>query len=138
MNETMKSLVSILAVVLLLCGCSKEERKSPSTTDKEATEETDTPLTPEENLSTSLVQGILGIEDDPDLESFIEDQLYPELKGSKAITMERLSASIFMIEFESNGQMRSYILRKFYDPQKDEYYFEKTVSENEVKKQFLK
>jgi hypothetical protein len=120
-------------------GCGKgEEKNTNESTSKTEAQDQDTSLTPEEIFSATLVQGIVGEEDDPDLEAFLEEDLYGELKNSKAVTMDRISSSMYVIEYENLGQMKSYLIRKYYNPQKDEYYFEKTASDLDVKKHFLK
>jgi hypothetical protein len=120
-------------------GCGKgEEKNTNESTSKTEAQDQDTSLTPEEIFSATLVQGIVGEEDDPDLEAFLEEDLYGELKNSKAVTMDRISSSMYVIEYENLGQMKSYLIRKYYNPQKDEYYFEKTAYDLDVKKQFLK
>ena len=133
------SILIMMLFVIASGGCGKGEEKSTNeSTSKTESQDQDSVLSPEEIFSATLVQGIVGEEDDPDLEAFLEEDLYGELKNSKAVTMDRISSSMYVIEFENLGQMKSYLIRKYYNPQKDEYYFEKTAFDLDVKKQFLK
>lgn len=134
-----KLVMLIVFSIFQLSGCnSKDESNKVDNTTKGESHEQDTALAPEEILSATLVQGIAGEEDDPDLEAFIEEDMYGELKNSKAVTIDRVSSSMYVVEFENLGQMKSYLIRKFYNPQKDEYFFEKTTFDSDIKKQFLK
>lgn len=135
-----KILIMLIVFSLIqFSGCnSKDESGKVDNTNKGESQDQDTALSPEEILSATLVQGIAGEDDDPDLEAFIEEDLYGELKNSKAVTIDRVSSSMYVIEFENLGQTKSYLIRKFYNPQKDEYFFEKTTFESDIKKQFLK
>lgn len=141
----MKSRLALVCLLILMLGvissqgCGKgEEKNTNESTSKTEAQDQDSSFTPEEIFSATLVQGIVGEEDDPDLEAFLEEDLYGELKNSKAVTMDRISSSMYVIEYENLGQMKSYLIRKYYNPQKDEYYFEKTASDLDVKKHFLK
>lgn len=133
-SSLIRSIYLLFVLFILLTGCGKSDVQQQEDMISEDTEESDTTLTPQEVLSTSLVQGILGEEDEPALETYIENELFEEMKSSNRATIEKISATTFFLEFESGGQMRSYILKKFYNPQKDEFFFIRSSAEDkEVK-----
>lgn len=126
LRRTLCFLLILVSTAAVSSGCGKGEDSSVEEENQESVEDRDTTLTAEEILSTSLVQGLLGEDNEPELEEFIEVDLYGELKSSKSVTMERVSSSAFLIEFEKDGNMKSYLLKKFYDPQKEDYFFIKS------------
>ena len=126
----------VFLAVILMSACGKEKNDAGGN-EADDTEQTEAALSPEEALSTSLVQGILAAEDE-DLESFIENELYGELKSAGKVTIDRLSSSVFLIEFEKGGIRTTYIIRKYYDPSKEEFFFEKANSDSDILKQVSK
>ncbi|MBX7043096.1 MAG: hypothetical protein K1X85_09345 [Ignavibacteria bacterium] len=122
--------------LILLASCNKNEKESAEDPEFQTSGLQDTLLSPEESLSTSLVQGILGEDDEPELEEFIEQNLYEELKKSAKVTIDRVSTSEYAIEYDLGGERKVMLLRKYYDPQKDVFVFARTSPESrEVKTQ---
>ncbi len=134
--KRLTTFIYLFAFVFLICSC-RSDNNAGNDKESEESEQTDAQLTPEETLSTSLVQGILGIEDE-DLESFIESELYSEIKSGSKVAIDRLSSSVFMIEFEKSGSRKAYIVRKYYDPSKEEFLFEKSVVDSDILKQVIR
>lgn len=93
---------------------------------------------PEEIFSSSLVEGILGSDQDEDLELYLEEQIYPSVSKSKKVTLDRISSSLYLLSFEEGGQKKNIVIQKFYDPEKDEYVFEKNETDSDAMKIFLK
>ena len=139
MFNTIKYLFFIL-IVIAFVSCSKEDikRKIEKTTNKEVTEgDADTTaLTPEEAFSLAMVN-ILDIEDE-DLQNYLEDEIYPIVKNSNKITIDNISSSLFLLQYVENGIQKNILIQKFYDVEKDEYFFEKREVQNDAIKQFVK
>ena len=141
-------MISKLVIVLIICSvfisCDKETKtdQSSSKSDKgtnEITEsETDSVMTPEEIFSSSLVQDIMGEDDDIELQIYLEEQIYPLVLKSNKITIDKISSSLYLLSYEESGVMKNFILQKFYNPVKDEFVFDKTETHINSFKQFVK
>lgn len=144
----LKLMISKLVIVLIICSvfisCDKETKtdQSSSKSDKgtnEITEsETDSVMTPEEIFSSSLVQDIIGDDEDIELQIYLEEQIYPLVLKSNKITIDKISSSLYLLSYEESGVMKSFILQKFYNPVKDEFVFDKTETQINSFKQFVK
>lgn len=144
----LKLMISKLVIVLIICSvfisCDKETKtdQSSSKSDKgtnEITEsETDSVMTPEEIFSSSLVQDIIGDDEDIELQIYLEEQIYPIVSKSNKITIDKVSSSLYLLSYEESGVMKSFILQKFYNPVKDEFVFDKTETQINSFKQFVK
>ena len=144
----LKMMISKLVIVLIICSvfisCDKETKtdQSSSKSDKTANEnsesETDSIMTPEEIFSSSLVQDIIGEDDDIELQIYLEEQIYPIVSKSNKITIDKVSSSLYLLSYEESGVMKSFILQKFYNPVKDEFVFDKTETQLNAFKQFVK
>lgn len=144
----LKMMISKLVIVLIICSvfisCDKETKtdQSSSKSDKgtnEITEsETDSVMTPEEIFSSSLVQDIIGNDEDIELQIYLEEQIYPIVSKSNKITIDKVSSSLYLLSYEESGVMKNFILQKFYNPVKDEFVFDKTETQINSFKQFVK
>ncbi len=144
----LKLMISKLVIVLIICSvfisCDKETKtdQSSSKSDKTANEnsesETDSIMTPEEIFSSSLVQDIIGNDEDIELQIYLEEQIYPLVSKSNKITIDKVSSSLYLLSYEESGVMKSFILQKFYNPVKDEFVFDKTETHINSFKQFVK
>ena len=144
----LKMMISKLVIVLIICSvfisCDKETKtdQSSSKSDKgtnEITEsETDSVMTPEEIFSSSLVQDIIGDDEDIELQIYLEEQIYPLVSKSNKTTIDKISSSLYLLSYEESGVMKSFILQKFYNPVKDEFVFDKTETQLNAFKQFVK
>ena len=144
----LKLMISKLVIVLIICtvfiSCDKETKtdQSSSKSDKgtnEITEsETDSVMTPEEIFSSSLVQDIIGNDEDIELQIYLEEQIYPLVSKSNKTTIDKISSSLYLLSYEESGVMKNFILQKFYNPVKDEFVFDKTETQINSFKQFVK
>lgn len=144
----LKMIISKLVIALTICAvfvsCNKETKtdQSSSKSDKgtnEITEsETDSVMTPEEIFSSSLVQDIIGNDEDIELQIYLEEQIYPLVLKSNKITIDKISSSLYLLSYEESGVMKNFILQKFYNPVKDEFAFDKTETQLNAFKQFVK
>lgn len=144
----LKLMISKLVIVLIICSvfisCDKETKtdQSSSKSDKgtnEITEsETDSVMTPEEIFSSSLVQDIIGDDEDIELQIYLEEQIYPLVLKSNKITIDKISSSLYLLSYEESGIIKNFILQKFYNPVKDEFVFDKTETQINSFKQFVK
>lgn len=144
----LKMMISKLVIVLIICSvfisCDKETKtdQSSSKSDKgtnEITEsETDSVMTQEEIFSSSLVQDIIGDDEDIELQIYLEEQIYPLVSKSNKTTIDKISSSLYLLSYEESGVMKNFILQKFYNPVKDEFVFDKTETQINSFKQFVK
>lgn len=141
-------MIGKLLIALIICSvfisCNKETKtdQSSSKSDKgtnEITEsETDSVMTPEEIFSSSLVQDIIGDDEDIELQIYLEEQIYPLVSKSNKITIDKISSSLYLLSYDESGVMKNFILQKFYNPLKDEFAFDKTETQLNAFKQFVK
>ncbi len=138
-------LCAAAAAFIFSCGkdnsqkpVTETQRNEKSNEQSSSDEDADTVLTPQEAFSSSLVQDILGDEDDPDLEEYLEEEIYPVVLKSQKVTIDRISSSIFLLTYDEAGARKNFFIQKFYNPRKDEFVFEKTATDVEPMKQFIK
>jgi hypothetical protein len=140
MFNTIKYLFLVL-IVFAFVSCSKEDikRKIEKTTNTEVIDEDadTTAMTPEEAFSSAMVSNILDTEDE-DLQNYLEDEIYPIVKNSNKVTIDNISSSLFLLQYVENGNQKNILIQKFYNPDKDEFFFEKREVQNDAIKQFVK
>ncbi|MCB0727648.1 MAG: hypothetical protein KDD00_09295, partial [Ignavibacteriae bacterium] len=109
----MSKLVLILIATLFLFSCGKSEdqkQRSESQnnqTQEESSDETDTTMTVEEAFSTALVQVIIGDEEDPDLQDYLEEVIYPVVSKSDKVTIDKISSSLYLLSYNESGTMKN-------------------------------
>ncbi|HMQ69410.1 MAG TPA: hypothetical protein PKA90_10370 [Ignavibacteria bacterium] len=140
----MSKIFSIFMVTMFLFSCGKgDEQKEKSKTEnnqtlEESSDESDTTMTVEEAFSTALVQVIIGDEEDPDLQDYLEEVIYPAASKSDKVTMDKISSSLYLLSYNENGSMKNFLIQKFYNPVDDEFVFEKRETDLNSFKQFVK
>lgn len=121
----MRIFAAVVLIVFILSGCKSENSKVREKISEEQKDTaSETPMTPEESFSASLVQDILN-EDDDDLQIYLEEEFYPEVSKSKKVTIDKVSSSLYILSYDADGKMKNYLLQKFYNPDKDEFIFDK-------------
>jgi hypothetical protein len=140
----MVKLIEYLFFVLLIIAfvsCSKEQvkRTIEKRIDTQVVEdEADTTsLSPEEEFSSALVNNILDTEDE-DLQVYLEDEIYPLVKSSNKVTIDNISSSLYLLQYDDKGSTKNILIQKFYNPEKDDFFFEKREVQNDAIKQFIK
>lgn len=134
----------LLCTVFYSCNKDSSKEQNSSKSGKQTEEvadtetESDTEMTPEEIFSSSLVQDIMGDEENADLQIYLEEQIYPLVSKSGKVTLDKISSSLYLLSYEEGGVMKNYLLQKFYDPVKDEFLFDKTETQLNAVKQFVK
>jgi hypothetical protein len=139
MLNIIKYLLFVLVVAAFI-SCSKDEVKNKlNKVESELAEEEDdtTALAPPEAFSQALVSNILDF-DDEDLQVYLEEEIYPIVKGSNKVTIDNISSSLFLLQYEDKGSIKNILIQKFYNPSKDEFFYEKREVQNDAIKQFVK
>jgi hypothetical protein len=139
MKSTLKYFI-FLFLIFVFISCSKDEvkRKIEKQVETEAVEEDDTTtFTPQEEFSNALVNNILDT-DDEDLQIYLEEDIYPIVSKSNKTTIDKISSSLFHLQYEENGNMKNILIQKFYSPTKNEFFFEKREVQGDAIKQYSK
>ena len=135
-------LILIATLFLFSCGKSEDQKQRSETqnnqTQEESSDETDTTMTVEEAFSTALVQVIIGDEEDPDLQDYLEEVIYPVVSKSDKVTIDKISSSLYLLSYNESGTMKNVLIQKFYNPVEDEFVFEKRDTDVNSIKQFVK
>lgn len=139
----MLRIILIILIPVLLISCNKEnsdrQRNESSKTETEQDEnETDSAMTAEELFSSAMVENIMGENGDADLEVYLEEQIYPQISKSGKVTIDRISSSLYLLSYDDGGIMKNMVIQKFYNPEKDEFVFDKSETQNNAVKQFVK
>ncbi len=135
--------IYIVFIALILFSCNKENStrqrtESPRTDTQNEESDSDTAMTAEESFSGALVEDIMGENEDVDLQYYLEEQIYPLITKSDKVTIDRISSSLYLLSYNENGVMKNFLLQKFYNPVKDEIVFEKSETQLNSVKQFVK
>ncbi|MBS1518714.1 MAG: hypothetical protein JSS91_11560 [Bacteroidetes bacterium] len=130
----------LTAFIFLSCGNNKSVKEESSKDSKNIQNESveDTAMTPEEIFSSSLVQDILGEDEDIDLQFYLEEEIYPQVSSAEKITLDRISSSLYLLSYREKGTEKNFVLKKYYDPVSSEIKFDKTETQFNPEKQFLK
>ncbi len=126
----------LLLLTLMIISCGDDTKNDTETTDKD---EGDTiSLSPEELFSSTLLEDILQSGEDEDLKNYLEEEIYPIVSNSTKVTLDRISASLYLLTYDENGVQKNFILQKFYNPSNLEMYFEKIETETNAVDQYFK
>ena len=128
--------IFLMLTVMIISSCGKNTSEQKKNEQSESISDT-MALTPKEALSATLLEDIMNQSDD-DLADYIQEEIYPLVLKSQRVTMERLSASLYLLQYESSGTDKYLLIQKFYNPQSDEVTFTKTETTITPQKQFLK
>lgn len=129
-------------IFITFISCSRDEvkkrlNKVETEMRNDEEDEDTTALTPPEALSQALVANILN-DDDEDLQSYIEDEIYPLVSKSNKITIDKISSSLYLLQYDDKGSQKNILIQKFYNPEKDEFFFDKREVQYDAVKQFVK
>lgn len=132
----------VLSVAIAFFSCGKDDvvkriEKKVITEEMEDEDTDTTSLSPVEAFSSTLVNNILDTYDD-DLQVYLEDVIYPIASKSNKTTIDKISSSLYLFQYEENGSAKNILIQKFYNPAKDEIFFEKRDVQNDAIKQFTK
>ncbi|MBP9096439.1 MAG: hypothetical protein KBG21_07500 [Ignavibacteria bacterium] len=141
----MLKLIPILLLSLILTSCSKEDKpKTDSNSNSNTTQNSPNAndlsgenMTKEEIFSSTLVQDIAGDENE-DLEIYLEEVIYPMVSKSNKVSLEKISGSLYLLTYDENGTMKNLMIQEYYSPAKDEMVFDKTETQTNAIKQFVK
>jgi PBP1b-binding outer membrane lipoprotein LpoB len=126
----------LLLITLFLISCEQEGTDNEDITDDQ---ESDTiTLSPEEIFSSTLVEDILQTGNDEDLKFYLEEEIYPLVSNSNKVTLDRISASLYLLTYEDNGDDKNFIIQKFYSPVNFEVFFKKRETETNAINQYFK
>lgn len=137
----LRNIIFLLIVLSLLsCGNENEKKNKTEIQSNESSEEdeNETPMSPEEVFSSTLTQGMAGDDEIQDLQLYLEEQIYPSVAKSEKVTLDRISVSLYLLSYFEGGVQKNFTLQKFYNPAKDEVFFEKKENQSDAVKQFLK
>ncbi|HRE40897.1 MAG TPA: hypothetical protein PLG90_06155 [Ignavibacteria bacterium] len=116
----MKILFLIFVSIVFISGCGKND----DTKQENQSNQDTVVLEKDEMFGYSLVNELLETEDEL-LENYLITQIYPLASNSKKVTMERLSGTIYYLNIYNEKDTSEIWIRKFYDPQNEEVFFEK-------------
>ena len=141
----MLKLIPVLLLSMILTSCSKEDKpKTDSTSNTNTTQNSPNAndlsgenMTKEEIFSSTLVQDIAGDENE-DLEIYLEEVIYPMVSKSNKVSLEKISGSLYLLTYDDNGTMKNLMIQEYYSPAKDEMVFDKTETQTNAVKQFVK
>jgi hypothetical protein len=139
----MKALFFLLMVYLLLAaGCGKTEKETQKNKQREQeqieSENDTTSLTPAESFAAAMTQEILNDETEVELESILAEKVYPLVSGSKKVTLDKISSSLYLLKYFNENTETNILIQKFYNPSEDSFSFEITETRTNNIKQFVK
>lgn len=138
-----RTILVVLSVIFLYaCGNNEPAHDENGNTETETTEEQEsgdtTSLTEAELFSMVLVNDVLQGQEENDLQVYLEEEIYPTMEGATKVTLDRLSASVYILTYERDSSKSSILIQKFYDPANEQIVFEKTETGYGLKSQYVK
>jgi len=139
----MFKLIPVLFLSVILMSCSKEDKSkteqsnNTSQNQSNSNDESNENMTKEEIFSSTLVQDISGGENEA-LEIYLEEIIYPMVSKSNKVTLDKISGSLYLLSYDDNGAMKNLLIQEYYSPAKDEIVFDKTETQTNAVKQFVK
>jgi|WetSurSiteA1Bulk_404760.scaffolds.fasta_scaffold282443_1 hypothetical protein len=139
----MKAGIFLFLVLLLISsGCGKIDKETLNDKQREKeqidTESDTSSLTPSESFAAAMTQEILNDETEVELESFLAEKVYPLVSGSKKVTIDKISSSLYLIKYFNEKTEKNIIIQKYYIPAEDSFSFEITETNTNNIKQFVK
>ena len=135
-------LILVLFTAFLLSACGNNEPSHNDTSNGENVDEQEdgdtTALSDAELFSMVLVNDILQGTEENDLQVYLEEEIYPMVDKASKVTLDRLSASIYILTYELDGGKKSLIIQKFYDPVNEQMVFEKNETAYGLKSQYVR
>jgi hypothetical protein len=122
----MKQLLILLFCVMMLASCSKDKENTNTSNIESLSDDLDTAeLEKDEMFGAVLTNDFLGMEDE-DLETYLITQIYPLVSASKKVTIDRASASDFVVTYDEAGYTKRMLIKKYYNPLTEEVFFERS------------
>jgi len=138
-------IIMSFSVFVMITGCGKEKSISTSSEQKQQQQqqmgidnEDTTSLTPAESFASTLCQDILNDDSEVELELYLADVIYPKVSGSSKVTLDQVSSSMYLLTYFEGNTEKHLLIQKYYNPQKEEIFFESSETSLSSNKQFLK
>jgi hypothetical protein len=136
-------LILLFSVILLITGCGKEKNSNAVNEQKQQQQmgiddEDTTSLTPAESFASTLCQDILNDDSEVELESYLIDVIYPKVSASTKVTIDKISSSIYLLTYFEGSTEKHFLIQKYFNPQKEEMFFESSETSLSPNKQYLK
>lgn len=122
-----KYIAILIFCVFALVSCSKDkENINTSSSNTESGEELDTAeLEKDEMFGAVLTNDFLN-EEDEDFQTYLTTQIYPLMATSKKVTIEKISASNYIIIYDDANNTKQMLIKKYYNPLTEEIFFERS------------
>jgi hypothetical protein len=131
-------IIFFLGILAYSCGKNDNLKDKTDVKDRENIELNDTAqMTPAESFSNAMCESILEGKYDEDLQIFLEEEIYPVVSKSDDVTIDRLSASIYLLSYKDGNEIKNILFQKHYNPQSDEIYFTKEGVTFDAKKYYI-
>jgi hypothetical protein len=131
-----------LVFLLIASGCRKVEKETQNDKQREKERiesESDTSsLTPAESFAVAMTQEILNDDTEIELESFLGEKVYPIVSGSKKVTIDKISSSLYLLKYFKENSEKNILIQKYYNPSGDNFAFEIIETNTNNIKQFVK
>ncbi|HEY5533527.1 MAG TPA: hypothetical protein VIL99_01105 [Ignavibacteria bacterium] len=133
--------IFLIITGFLFLSCNKDQNNKDKVivneTDIEEPDDT-VQLTPAESFSSALIDVFIDESNDEDLLIYLEEEIFPLVSKSDKVTFDKISASLYLLSYDEGNELKNILIRKIYNPQKDEIVFQKENVEFDAKKFFLK
>ena len=135
-------IILMLFSSFVLASCGNNDPVDEDGTNTENVNEQEdgdtTSLSEAELFSLILVNDVLQGTEENDLQLYLEEEIYPVVGEASKVTLDRLSASVYIVTYELNGERKSLLIQKFYDPVNEVIVFEKTETSYGLKSQYVR
>jgi hypothetical protein len=120
-------------------SCGKADNSKEKIVINDVAESEDTAaMTPSESFSSALTDAFLDESGDEGLQYYLEEEIFPIISKADKVTIDKISASIYLLSYNEGNEMKNFIIRKIYNPQLDEISFQREDVQFEPNKYFIK
>lgn len=116
----------IFASVFTSCSKEKEPLTNTGTSNTESQgDELDTAELEKDEMFGAVLANDFLHEEDEDFEMYLTTQIYPLMATSKKVTIDKISASIFVLTYDDAGNTKKMLIKRYYNPLTEEVFFER-------------
>lgn len=120
------SILLFCSFFIIACSKDKETTGNTNSTNTESqSDELDTAELEKDEMFGAVLANDFLHEEDEDFELYLTTQIYPLMATSKKVTIDKISASTFILTYDDAGNTKKMLIKRYYNPLTEEVFFER-------------